>query len=164
MKTFKEVPEEISDNFIRHNNEIKALKLAYQELKTKINNELVKARREDPHYVSARQAVLLGRKHCALLVRLLEEPLSDCDFDVSDFDPYDDKKSQLKMWSLPIYISMEDDEMVKIISLFGSLDHVDYMAGRGFFGEKPLVDMDALIEKLPDNKKFKRVYPIKKEA
>jgi len=162
MDTTKKVTEEVSDNFIRHNNEIKALKLAYQDLKTKINKELVKARRTDFKYVSVRQALLLGKKHCALLVELMERSLSE--LDDSEFDPFNDEKSHLKLWGLPIYVSMEDDERVEIISSFGNLDHVDYITEGGLFGGKSLVDMDVLISKLPDNKKFKRVYPIKKEA
>ena len=151
------------DAFIKYNHENKALKLAYKELKTAINEKLLVAHRKLFRHKHINRALLLGRRHCALLFMFMEGQGSpDYEIDISTFNPFDTDISELKLWGMPIYVSMEDDYKIEIIGNLGSLDgeedlHLMEDPDKTGLQKEPLINVDELINNLPDNMKIKRI-------
>lgn len=147
--------DKIEDEFIRYNHEQKALKLAFKKLKTKINEKMLKAVRgfcED----GKNWSLLLGRKHCALILLVVEGSLVR----FLEFETID-SISKLKLWGMPICVSMEDDYRIEIIRNFDAgADEWDLCLTSDpdcGLGKSPLVNMEDLINDLPDSMKFKKV-------
>jgi hypothetical protein len=157
----KENTNKDDDAFIRYNHENKALKLVYKELKIAINEKLLMARRKFFRYKYINKALLLGRKHCALLLMFMEgEGLPDYDVDINNFNYIDTDISELKLWGMSIYVSMEDDYKIEIIGNLGSLDGENDLYLREDLNKnalQTLVNIDELVNNLPDSMKIKKV-------
>ena len=154
------------DQFIRENNEKKALKLAFKGLRQQINKEIVRVKRFRKRFdKTTKTTLLLGINHYNLVCDVLESSLGLLemdDLDASDHSPFGGESSELKIWSIPIYLSTDDTnkDLVEVIVSAG-----DYFTQFGSVCEEgaALFDtgfskrMDGYISKLPDSAKFKRV-------
>ena len=150
----------VNDAFIKYNHENKALKFAYKKLKKEINKKIVLLTRNKFGWDNySNKSILLGRRHCALFLMAMEKSLDD--IDIENFNHLDDAVSELKLWGMPIYVSIEDPYKVEIICNLGSLDedHGLYIKDDPdqSLGKKPLIDMEDLINDLPDHMKIKKV-------
>lgn len=149
-----------SDAFIEYNHKMKAIKLAYKKLTMEINKESLKAKRNFP---DSKLTLLLGRKHCALFFMAMGRSLDSVDIgeiDVSGVDPFNTDVSDLELWGMSIYVSMEDDYKIEIIRNLGGInDESDlHFSDEPWIGlsRAPLIDIEGLINDLPDNMKIKR--------
>ena len=157
--------KEVTDSFIKYNHENKALKLAYKKLKNEISEKLLEAHRKFFRHKHINRALLLGRKHCALLFMFMEgEGQPDYDVNIEDINFVDTSISEIKLWGMSIYVSIEDDYKIEIIGNLGSLDgegdlhtEEDEPNDVGLYWKKPLINIDELIDNLPDNMKIKRI-------
>ena len=151
---------EVNNTFIKDNHEKIALKFAYKKLRTEINKKLLESNRKIFRNRYINTALLLGRKHCALIFRVMNKSLdNDNPIDIENFNPFDIKNSEFKLWGMTIWISKEDDYKIEIIASLGSLDiGADFILEKDFDEDsKPLVDMEKLIDDLPDSMKIKKI-------
>ena len=121
-----EQTNKIDDKFIDYNNELKALKFAFKKLITEISRELLRATRN--FNSDGVKSLLLGRRHLELILMSMEKGFADI-VDVTD--------SGLLLWGLTVYISIEDPYRIEIII-------------------SSKVNVQELIDDLPDTMKFKR--------
>jgi hypothetical protein len=152
--------DEIEDSFIKYNYELKALKLAFRKLKTKINEKMLEAARNFCRGGES-QILLLGRRHCALLLLIVERLLDQFpELEVGNFDSITNVL-ELKLWGMPIYVSMQDDYRIEIIYNLGEAEDEGNLWLRSDsekgLGKESLVNMEALIKDLPDHMKLKKV-------
>lgn len=137
------------DPFIEYNNELKALKFAYKKLMSEINKELLKATRN--FNSGGKKLLLLGRRHMELLLMCAEKGLADV-VDIAD--------SGTQVWGLSVYVSIEDPYRIEIIIGSENIEegflYVRSDTDQGL-GKKPLINVQELINDLPDSMKLKRV-------
>jgi hypothetical protein len=148
---------EVGDKFIEHNNELKALKFAFKKLKTEINEKMTWANRN--FFSTTTKLLLLGRRHCELISMSIERGLAnDIEVEVFDFANLDTPK--LSLWGMPIYVSMMEPYKIEIIVGSENIveDTLSVIGDEDYgLGKKPLIDINVLINDLPDTMKFKRV-------
>lgn len=149
------------DKFINENNKKKALKLAYNKLCSKINKEIVNGVRKFGR--KSNRILVLGKNYACLMIAVAEKSLDDskgCEpLNVCDLNFFDLDNSDVKIWNAPIYVTSKND-VIEIISSLGSLVDTSFMKP---FIEKidgsfvNTLDIQALIDELPEEAKFKRV-------
>ncbi len=139
------------DQFIRLNNEKKALKLALKSLLGRMNKELLLAKRaRHLRGNNVELAWLLGTDNYNLLFDVLYGSMDEVGvINVNGFI----------IWGLPVYVSYNTKDVVEIIVTGHSLVNEDVILHDsekfGDFGDEER--MDKYISKLPENAKFKRV-------
>ena len=148
-----------NDKFIRENNEKKALKLAYKKLLERINDELTKSRRLFGGNV--KRIIVLGKNNARLLFAVLEKNLDgENPLDLKNLDFFDFESSKLQLWGCPIYVA-DGENIVMVVASLGNLVDNSFMEPFITLSTNttinPYVDMDALIDKLPKEAKFKRI-------
>lgn len=148
----------MEDNFIRENNEKKALKLAFSELLKHVSAELLRTKRSKYSDRTMEFALLLGTDHYNLLLDASLYPGVDV-MDLSELDVFGFKKSNIKLYGLPVYVSLNNKDLVEVIITAGSL-----MNNETVFHESiKLCDrgdkerMEKYISKLPESVRFRRV-------
>jgi len=145
----------MKDKFIKENNEKKALKLAFKNLRKKINVEITKGSRTFGR--NCKNFLVLGQNHAHLLYEMIGRGLGDDeDLNISDLDMFDYTTSELKFYDVPIYVTPEEDVIVVVASL-GNLFDSTFMNPFCKESNKFHLDIDALIDELPDSAKFKKI-------
>jgi len=159
-------------NFIIENNEKKALKHAYKKLLKKINAEIIKAHKNFGS--TTKEVLILGRNYAHLLMEVAERSLDTATAETSDgikeYSPvnldslnlFDQEKSDVKIWGLPVYVTLEDDVVLIVMNMSGLVEN-PYMrsfrrkhpGGKTFYGAT--IDMEALIADLPPEKRVKKI-------
>lgn len=145
----------MEDKFIRENNEKKALKLAFKELRKKINVEITKGSRTFGR--NCKKFLVLSKNHALLLYEILGRGLDYSeDLDITDLDMFDYTTSEIKLFGVPVYVSSEDDIIMVVASLGNLFDGV-FMNPFCKSSNKFCLDINALIDKLPEGDRLKEV-------
>lgn len=145
----------MEDKFIRENNEKKALKLAFKELRKKINVEITKGSRTFGR--NCKKFLVLGKNHAHLLYEMMGRGIDeDGDLDISDLDMFNYVTSELKFFDVSIYVTPEDD-VVMVVASLGNLFDSAFMNPFCKQSNKFHLDLGALIDELPNSAKFKKV-------
>ena len=163
--TERERFEQKNDSFIRHNNVMKALKLAKKTLMDAISKAVLKFDRSflnNGEYKKGR-ILILGRKHCGLLYELIDRGF----LEGFEGDHFSNIPPKLIVFNMPVYTSDKDYE-IRILNSFGAYGNeyelysttekgLNWMARPGV-----LFDIDEWIARLPESSKLKKVSEDKK--
>jgi len=87
-----------------------------------------------------------------------EQSLDTIPIDFESLNIFDLGESDVKIWNLPIYVTPENDVVKVVINMSSLVDNprMFIKCNEGLSLEE-LVDMEALIADLPDEKKFRKV-------